>query len=215
MHSLKDLQNHAKQFELEVYTLLEKTANQKSAYDILFVGSSSFRIWETMQEDLYPIRCINHGFGGSRIYDSIYYAESLIFEYQPKIICLFSGTNDIIDGPDTKTPEEVFQLTKELIELIELKLPKTQIVYFSMTPTPAKIHLMSQVLRVNQLVETFFFGHDNRVFIDFSASFLDQNHLPIRTLFQDDLFHLNEQGYLIWKTISKPILMNLMRKNES
>lgn len=213
MHSLQALQNHARQFEEEVETLLKKTVLLKSNYDILFIGSSSFRIWETMQEDLYPIRCINHGFGGSRIYDSIYYAESLIFAYQPKIICLFSGTNDIIDGPDTKTPEEVFQLTKELIELIELRLPNTKIVYFSMTPTPAKIHLMSQVLRVNQLVESYFHGKDNRVFIDFSAAFLDINHLPIPMCFQDDLFHLNEQGYHIWQTISKPILMDLVRQS--
>jgi hypothetical protein len=39
---------------------------------ILFIGSSSFRIWKTFATDLAGIAAINRGFGGSTMTDALY-----------------------------------------------------------------------------------------------------------------------------------------------
>jgi len=65
---------------------------------ILFVGSSSIKMWKTLAEDFAPLTVINRGFGGSRIEDSIHFADRIIIPYNPSVIVLYAGDNDIAPG---------------------------------------------------------------------------------------------------------------------
>src|SRR5215218_3128226 len=49
---------------------------------ILFVGSSSFRMWSSLQQDFPVHTIINRGFGGSSFHDLIRYADQIIIRYQ-------------------------------------------------------------------------------------------------------------------------------------
>ena len=62
--------------------------------NILFVGSSSFRLWEDMATDLTPYQTINRGFGGSKWSDLAVYADRLITPHKFRGIVLFVA-NDI------------------------------------------------------------------------------------------------------------------------
>ena len=63
----------------------------------LFVGSSTIMKWKTA--DAFPgFSVINRGFGGSEIVDSTYYADRIIFPYEPKQIFLRAGGNDLHAG---------------------------------------------------------------------------------------------------------------------
>src|SRR3954466_1318356 len=61
---------------------------------ILFVGSSTIRLWQTA--DAFPeFPVINRGFGGSTIPDVSYFADRIVFKYKPHTIVFYAGDNDI------------------------------------------------------------------------------------------------------------------------
>ena len=62
---------------------------------ILFVGSSSFRMWTNIKEDFRMHSVINRGFGGSSLPDVIRYADQIIFPYQPAQVIIYCGDNDL------------------------------------------------------------------------------------------------------------------------
>ena len=62
---------------------------------ILFVGSSTFTLWKTMQEDMPEIPLINRGFGGSKVTDLIEHFDTVIAPYHPNQIVIYELYNDI------------------------------------------------------------------------------------------------------------------------
>src|SRR5436305_1636357 len=55
---------------------------------VLFVGSSSIRLWKTLPQDIPELTVINRGFGGSEIADSVRYAPRVIIPYKPRMVVL-------------------------------------------------------------------------------------------------------------------------------
>ncbi len=70
---------------------------------LLFIGSSTIRLWKTLTQDFPNHTVINRGFGGSQIADSTHFAERIIFPYQPRMILLRAGGNDIHAGKSSRT----------------------------------------------------------------------------------------------------------------
>jgi hypothetical protein len=97
---------------------------------LLFIGSSTIRLWKTLAQDFPEQRVINRGFGGSEIVDSTYFAERVIFPYKPRMVLLRGGGNDVHAG---KSPEQVFADFKEFVAKIHSKLPETDIVFISLS----------------------------------------------------------------------------------
>ena len=64
---------------------------------ILFVGSSSVRLWK-LQKSFPDLQTINRGFGGSQVVDSVHFAERIILKHEPRIVALYAGDNDIAAG---------------------------------------------------------------------------------------------------------------------
>ena len=65
---------------------------------VLFVGSSSIRLWPSLPEDMAPLDAVQRGFGGAKINDVIFYADRLFAAEAPAAIVIFVGTNDISPG---------------------------------------------------------------------------------------------------------------------
>ena len=98
---------------------------------ILFVGSSSIRMWKL--EDSFPnLNVINRGFGGSQIADSLHFADRIIFPYKPRKVVVYAGDNDIAKG---KSPERVAADFKQLTEAIHENLPKADIMFIAIKPS--------------------------------------------------------------------------------
>ena len=55
---------------------------------ILFIGSSTIRLWKSLADDYPGLKVINRGFGGTEIVDSTHFADRLIFPHEPKQIFL-------------------------------------------------------------------------------------------------------------------------------
>jgi lysophospholipase L1-like esterase len=188
--------------EIKAFEAADKT-NPPPARAILFVGSSSIRLWKTLAQDFPHRKVINRGFGGSQIADSLAFADRIILPYKPKTVVLYAGDNDIAAG---KSPEDVFADFKALTQKIHAKLPRTRIGFISIKPSPSRWHLVEKIKTANRLIAEFC-GRDKRlVYIDVFTPMLRADGTPRPELFVEDKLHLNAKGYELWARIVAPHL---------
>lgn len=187
---------------------MEKEDSTRTAFDdeILFVGSSSIRMWKSLVIDMLPLHVINRGFGGSTISEVIYYANRIVIPYQPKLIVFYCGENDINDG---YTPQEVRDSFIVLDEFIHQKLPETQLLFISMKPSLDRWELWDQFEEGNQLIRQYIESKPHLHYFDSSESMLNAESTPDSTIFIEDGLHMNEMGYARWTAQLKPVVTTL------
>ncbi len=175
---------------------------------LLFVGSSSIRLWQTLKEDMAPMPVIQRGFGGSKLGDCLHYFDRLVTPYNPKAIVIFCGTNDIA-GPSPKSAEAVLGLYKEFVGKVEASLPGTPIYFIAISPTLARWDHRQIVSDANDMVKAYSDENDGLFFIDTASALLDEYGDSRDELFIDDKLHLNAEGYKVWTSIIRPVLAEL------
>jgi len=197
-----------KRFENEINAFAQW--DQKNSFPenaILFVGSSSIRLWKTA--DAFPeYSVINRGFGGSHTSDVLQYYDVLVQKYNPAIIVFYEGDNDIADG---KSVDQVFNDYKTLVNKILLDNPNVKFVYIPIKPSGLRWNFWDTMQEVNKLVKEFNEGYENLYYIDLAEPLLDKSGKPDHSLFLDDKLHLNEDGYAVWNTIVGPKLKSLLK----
>lgn len=178
---------------------------------VLFMGSSSIRLWTTLAQDFPEIPVINRGFGGSLIADNTLYIDRIAVPYKPKIIVLYAGTNDLAYG--NKNPQQVFQDFQDFVANIHAALPNTRIVYISINPSVARWKQEAEALEVNHLIEEFILKTnspaENLTFINSHSDLLSADGQPQPGLLRADGLHLNAAGYKVWVSIVKPRILAL------
>lgn len=168
---------------------------------ILFVGSSSIRLWPTAAA--FPGRpIINRGFGGSELSDVIHFYEQVIRPYSPSRIFLYAGDNDIGNG---KTADQVFEDFRELVELLQAGLPDSQLVFLSIKPSKLRWSKWPEMAEANRLVREYAATKPGLGYADLATVLLDGDGKP-KDVFVDDGLHLNEEGYRLWQEALAPYL---------
>jgi lysophospholipase L1-like esterase len=185
--------------------------NQPASKAILFVGSSSIRLWKSLEEDMAPLPVINRGFGGSKIPALIHYMKRIVAPYKPCIVVIYSGSNDMTMGR-IQSPEEVSANMAAFAEQLHGDLPQTTIYVLSIMPSPAQMEFWPAEQRANELIRSYADRTSFIRFVDVSTSLLDGAGNPRRELFGFDRIHMNAQGYRIWTSILKPMLLEEYRK---
>lgn len=170
---------------------------------ILFVGSSSIRLWRTLAQDYPDLPVVNRGFGGSQLADSWYYADRIIFPYRPKQVIIYAGTNDLAAK---KKPELVFGDFVALVERLRRELPKARIGFIAAAPTHARWGIIEQFKEFNSLVKAYCQRH-NVDYIDVYPVMLGPDGKPKNDIFVKDGLHLNANGYAIWREAVAPYLV--------
>jgi lysophospholipase L1-like esterase len=172
---------------------------------ILFVGSSSFRMWKNVQEMFPGYTIINRGFGGSSLPDVIRYANDIIFPYQPKQVVIYCGENDFMtDSVDSRIVTERF---KTLFRQIRQRIPGIPIVFISMKPSPSREKYLPAIKEANQMINNFLWQEKNAGYVDVYKLMLGANGKPDSTLFLQDMLHMNQEGYKIWQEALRPYLL--------
>jgi lysophospholipase L1-like esterase len=170
---------------------------------IVFVGSSSIRLWKTLAEDFPGFPVVNHGFGGSQLADSVHYADRIIVPAAPRQVVIYAGGNDINAG---KAPEIVYGDFVALVTKIRAALPDTQIAYIASAPNPQRWSQVEKVKRLNSLAEAYCHFHD-LTFINVFPLMLGPDGLPKPDIFVADRLHMNPKGYAIWREAVGPCLL--------
>lgn len=171
---------------------------------IVFIGSSSFTFWETMERDMAPLPVINRGFGGAMIDDVVRYVDRIVVPYKPEAVVLFAGANDMV-GPRAKSPESIAELFRTFVVRVHDGLPDALIYYIAITPTPAGRKWWTIAKETNQLISDIISTDAKLRFIDLSDLLLGADGTPDHSLYGNN-GHLNERGYQRWTSRIKPIL---------
>ena len=176
--------------------------NRPPADCIVFVGSSSIRLWKTLAQDFPGLPVVNRGFGGSQLADSVNYAEVIITPYHPRQVVIYAGGNDIKAG---KAPELVFGDFVALVKKIRALAPQAKIAYISSAPNPARWAQVEEVRKLNSLVKAYCQRH-GCTFIDVFPLMLGADGLPKPDIYVADRLHMNANGYAIWREAVGPHL---------
>lgn len=158
---------------------------------ILFIGSSSFRLWKTFATDMQGLPpAINRGFGGSTLADALFYFDRMVVKYQPKWVIMYEGDNDLAKG---KKPEVIAAEYDEFKARLAKQVPGAKLVFVAARPSLARTALVDKQRALNTLIQA-----KGAYYIDMHSPFF----LPDGTLMQDifvaDKLHLNDKGYVIF-----------------
>jgi len=170
---------------------------------VLFVGSSSIRLWKSVAQDFPDIPVINRGFGGSELADSVFYADRIVLPYHPRIVVLFAGTNDIWSG---KFPEKVAADFKAFRTKLHAALPDTKLLFLSINYSPSRTRVQNAMRTANQLIASDCASDPRCTYVDVCTPMLDAHGQPQPVYFQEDMLHMNPAGYAIWTRVLTPLL---------
>jgi lysophospholipase L1-like esterase len=188
--------------EIAAFTAADQT-NPPPQHAVLFIGSSSIRRWTTLARDFPNHQVINRGFGGSQISDSVYYFDTIVAPYHPRVIVLYAGSNDINAG---KTPEQVLEDFKAFARAVHRTLPETRLFFISIGTSPSRWRQVEKVREANRLIRACIAHDDKLGFIDVFPAMLGTDGKPKPDIFVSDRLHLNAKGYAIWKSLIAPHL---------
>ena len=111
--------------EIAAFEAADRT-NRPPSGCIVFVGSSSIRLWKSLATDFPGLPVVNRGFGGSQIADSVNLAERVILPYNPRQVVVYAGGNDIHAGKD---PDVVYGDFVALMTKLRARLPEARLAY--------------------------------------------------------------------------------------
>ena len=188
--------------EIAAFEEADRTSPPKKG-GILFIGSSTIRLWKTLAEDFPGHRVINRGFGGSQIVDATHFAPRIVFPYEPRVIFLRSGGNDIHAG---KSPEQVFADYKDFVKAVHGKLPQTEIIYIGLNPTIARINEVDKGNQLSALIMEYAAKNPKLKFIDCADMTPGSDGKPRAELFVADGLHFNAVGYKLLAERVRPFL---------
>ena len=188
--------------EISTYEQSDQT-NPAPKGGLVFIGSSTIRRWTTLAKDFPGQPVINRGFGGSEIVDSTHFADRVIFPYEPRMIFLRAGGNDLWAG---KTSEQVFADYKEFVEKVHAKLPKAEIVFISLSPSIARWKQADKEKAVNEMVASYVKGKPGLKYIETYSLPLGPDGQPRPELFVEDKLHFSPAGYVLLAEKVRPFL---------
>lgn len=170
---------------------------------VLFVGSSTIVRWKTLAADFPGTVVLNRGFGGNQIKDSTYYAARMIFPYEPKMIFLRAGGNDINAGWPA---EDVFEDYKKFVSTMREKFPGIPIAYIGLSPTIKRWEQVAEGNKLNDLIAAYSRGNTGLTYIDCRKLTLDAEGRCRPELLAPDKLHFSEEGYKLLAEAVRPYL---------
>jgi lysophospholipase L1-like esterase len=168
---------------------------------VLFVGSSSIRLWKTLEQDFPGLKVINRGFGGSQVEHSLRYADRIVLSYRPRLIVFYAGDNDLAAG---KSPNRVLDDFKAFVAKVQAALPETKILYVSIRPSVARWHLHGRQWLANRMIREFCEADPTTEYVDVVPALLDGEGRPRADYLVGDKLHLNPDGYRAWTATIRP-----------
>jgi len=173
---------------------------------IVFVGSSIFRQWTTVPEQMAPLPVLNRAFGGSRTGDQLARFDQVITPYAPKVIVYYCGSNDLKAGAVAEDPAAIFARLRAFSERVQTTLPQTSIIFISSTRSPDRVARWEQVDHYNALARAYCAATPNRFFVDVNPALIDDAGHPRLELYKEDKLHFHPPAYVEFTRIIKPVL---------
>jgi len=173
--------------------------------EIVLYGHSLFTQWRTAAEDLKPLPVHNLAFGGSKTNQLTQKFDQVVMPYRPRLIVLNTGANFI--GFNRNTPDAFEKVFEELLDKIHRELPKTKILWMSITPCPkAWDKVRKNQLKGTRLAKKIIDRRDYVDFLDMDSIAVDKKGELIKEIFKSDGIHYVRAGYEAYISVLKPVI---------
>ena len=178
-------------------------AAQPPTGGIVFIGSSSIRLWTSLATDFPGMPVVNRGFGGSQLPEVTAFVGRVVTPYRPRQVIVYCGGNDINAG---RSAADVLADYQALVRAIHAGTPTARIAYISVAPNPARWAQIETVKAANQAIQQWTTTDPRLTFIDVYPAMLGPDGQPKPDIFIADGLHMNVKGYAIWRAIVGPHL---------
>jgi hypothetical protein len=207
-------------WEAEV-AALEKLQETNTVHDgIVFYGSSSIRLWDSIVCDMAPWPVIKRGFGGAKLPDAIYYAPRLLGPHlgaanpdRCRAVVIFVANDISGDIDEDVSAAVVGERFGNLHAWIRKQDPDVPVFWIEVTPTGSRWDVWSKIQAATRIIRGEIDKDPNTWFIPTSGAFLGPDQKPLSDLFEPDQLHLNQSGYRIWAALIKSQLNYRLGKN--
>jgi lysophospholipase L1-like esterase len=194
-------------YENEVQRLEKERTELTYDPKLLFYGSSSIRLWETLYEDFADYKPVNLGFGGSTLAACDWFFDRLVAPFHPDSIIVYAGDNDLGDG---RHPEEVFIFFQQLVTRIRRQFGSIPLAFISVKPSISRWNIVDSIRYANKIIEEDIKRlADNLHFFNVYTRMTDNAGYPKREFLDPDGLHINEKGYALWKGIIRQYLSTI------
>lgn len=197
-------------------TRINELANQyKSAEKggVLLMGSSTMDYWKTWQTDIGGRLGYNVGIGGTIVEDWLYAYDRLVKPFNPSVILVFLGGNNINDMGHTG--EYAASLMADLLNKMHVDFPEAEIHYIYSMATPSCYKggkFNDEYGRFIEEMKQLVAKTDWLNGID-TFNYLTQDGEVKKELFRTDGIHLNEAGYKVFAEIINNAVFNKQSEN--
>ena len=201
-HDLGKYSSDATKWEPDVDKLSATNMSDGAEDAIVCLGSSSFRLWNTIDKDMAPYKIVRRAYGGAKYCDLAIHAPKLVDGLRFRAAMIFVG-NDITGNEKDKSPEEIARLAKIVMDTVREQHPDAPVFLIAITPTPSRFQHWSKIVMANRALEKLASEQPNTFFVSTQDKYLNSQGEPRPELFEKDRLHQNQEGYLIWSSLLK------------
>lgn len=180
---------------------------------ILFLGSSSIRLWERLDHDIAPYRGINRGYGGATYHDLAVFAPRLIAPHTYAAAVVFVG-NDILGKPTDTPLDELDRLVRHIIGVSKKHQPEAPVLLVEITPTESRFAAYPQIRKANAVLREIALTAPGVILVETNEYYLTLDRKPITDYFLEDRLHQNPTGYELWGTLIKRELDEVLARGK-
>lgn len=162
---------------------------------IVITGSSTIKRWTSFPSVFPGKEIVNTGKGGTHMQHVMENIEDGVLKYQPSVVFIYSGDNDLGHG---KTPKEILESAIKIVDHVEQRLDSIRIIFITAKPSPYRWHLKESFVKYNEGLKKLAEPRQNVFIMDIWDAMLNESDEPDEDLFIEDGLHLNHRGYELW-----------------
>lgn len=180
---------------------------------VLFIGSSSIRMWTTLADDMKPVPVLNRGFGGSQTRDVIEVFDRIVLPYKPSAIVYYCGDNDL--GTDNHDAAGAAKGFIDFEKKARAAFPDVRVFYIAIKPSLARWSNWAAMSDSNALVRGYCEKTPGAFYLDIATPMLGADGKPDPSLFREDGLHMTAKGYAIWTDVVRPAVLSAWNEIEA
>jgi hypothetical protein len=202
----------AEKWNNDVRQLSKSNPTEGGSETVLCLGSSSFRLWDSIDTDMAPYTVLRRAYGGAKFCDLAIHTPELVHGLRFRSAMIFVA-NDITGSETDKTPQEIQRLAELVIQKVREQNSAAPIFLVAITPTPSRFDHWSKIQAANVALQELATRMQHVYFVPTQEHYLT-NDKPRSELFTTDRLHQNETGYKLWASVLKKSLDQYINSKE-
>jgi len=192
----------AEQWNSDVRQLAKSNCTEGGSDTVLCLGSSSFRLWDSIDTDMAPYPVLRRAYGGAKFCDLAIYTPEIVHGLRFRSAMVFVA-NDITGSKSDKTPQEIQRLAELVIHKVREQNSEASIFLVAITPTPSRFDHWPKIQAANVALQELAKRMQNVYFVSTEEHYLT-NGKPRSELFTTDRLHqqaLGEHSQKIFRSV--------------